>query len=87
MEEIVQAAIEVHVRPGYALREKLGWLDGPATRAVRVRAGAGLDSLYEAIGVQPEWVALATVNNAYPPEGYTLQDGDQVRVMSHAVGG
>jgi sulfur carrier protein ThiS len=72
---------------GYALRDKLGWLDGPVTQAIQLRAGAGLSELYEALGIPTEWVAFATVNNAYPPAGYKLQAGDQVRVMSFTAGG
>ena len=80
-------SITVQVRPGYALREKLGWLDGDATRPVEVGAGGGLDALYVALGLNAEMGAFATVNNAYPPDGYTLQPGDVVRVMGHTVGG
>ena len=79
--------IEVHVRPGYALRERLGWLDGPAVRVIRLPANADLNALYRALGVEAEWVAFTTVNNAYPPEEYALQEGDVVRVMSHSAGG
>lgn len=80
-------SITVQVRPGYTLREKLGWLDGPATRSVRLGMDAGLETLYEALDIDPEAVAFATVNNTYPPEGYALQMGDVVRIMSHSVGG
>jgi hypothetical protein len=79
--------IIVQVRPGYALREKLGWLDGDATRPVEVGADAGLGALYAALGLDAAMVAFATVNNAYPPDGYTLQSGDVVCVMGHTVGG
>jgi molybdopterin converting factor small subunit len=78
--------ITVEIRLGAALREHLNLSDERPLR-LELADRASLPDLYRALGLQPEQVAFCTVNNRYPPENYLLQDGDQLRIMAHAVGG
>lgn len=78
--------IEVEVRLGAALRERLN-RDGAGPVRVELAPGATLPDLYAALGIDPAQVALCTVNNRYPPDGYALQPGDRVRLVSPVAGG
>lgn len=79
--------IEVEVRLGAALRECLNMADDAGPLQVELAPGATLPDLYAALGIEPAQVALCTVNNRYPPEGYAFQPGDRVRLVSPASGG
>lgn len=78
--------IEVEVRLGAALRDLLN-IDDPGPIRVELTPGATLPDLYAALGIDPAQVALCTVNNRYPPDGYILQPGDRLRLVSPVVGG
>jgi sulfur carrier protein ThiS len=78
--------IAVEVRLGAALRERLH-IDDTGPIRVELAPGATLPDLYAALGIDPALVALCTVNNRYPPDGYALQPGDRLRLVSPVVGG
>ncbi|NLF75466.1 MAG: hypothetical protein GX573_07190 [Chloroflexi bacterium] len=79
--------IEVEVRLGAALRERLNMAGDAGPLRVELAPGATLPDLYAALGIEPAQVALCTVNNRYPPDGYVLQPGDRLRLVSPVAGG
>jgi len=77
--------ITVEVRLGEALRERIG--ADATTMQVALDPPATLPDLYRALGLEPEHVAICTVNNRYPEAGQALGEGDRVRLVAPVAGG
>jgi len=50
-------------------------------------AGQTISQAVEALGINPQLVALVLVNEAQQSKAYVLQDGDQVQLMAVVGGG
>lgn len=50
-------------------------------------AGQTVSQAIEALGINPQLVALVLVNEAPQSKAYVLQDGDQVQLMAVVGGG
>jgi len=50
-------------------------------------AGQTVSQAVEALGINPQLVALVLVNEAQQSKAYVLQDGDQVQLMAVVGGG
>ena len=74
--------MSAHIRPIGTLKSYIG-----GQTEVAVDAGRTVRETMTALGIPPEIVALALVNDAQQSKDYVLQDGDVVKLIAVIGGG
>ena len=74
--------MNVRIRPLGMLKSYIG-----GESEIEVKAGQTIHRAMQDLGIPPEVVALALVNDEQQPKDYVLQDGDTVKLMAIIGGG